>query len=49
MKHNLGLLPAGVAGQGLRPSLHQIVALVDEFFWRVRPRGKPPVSRNFGK
>ena len=29
---------------GMRPSVNTILLCVEEFMWRVRPRGKPPVD-----
>ena len=33
----------------MRPSVYQICDVVEDFFWRVRPRGKPPVDGTFSK
>lgn len=36
--------PPPTACQGLRPTIKEIEKHVDDFFWRARPRGKPPVD-----
>ena len=46
--HELGSLAfhiAEVLRSGLRPCIKQIERCVEEFFWRTRPRGRPPVDR----
>ena len=34
---------------GMRPSVYQICDVVEDFFWRVRPRGKPPIDGTLPK
>ena len=33
----------------MRPTIAQLSQIVDEFFWKVRSRGKPPVERALSK